>query len=151
MSLVMFDVDNFKEINDTLGHAAGDSVLLALGTEFQAHTRIGDVACRYGGDEFLVVLPNTPLEVAAQLAERWRTMWREAMEGVGSGKTRGTLSLGVAAFPEHGTTPEDLLAAADTAVYASKAAGRDRVSVAPTVSGCESRQRTPLLVTEGAV
>ncbi len=143
VSLVMFDVDHFKEINDALGHAAGDAVLLALGAELQTHTRVGDVACRYGGDEFLVALPNTPLEVAVQFAERWRTHWRDGKRHFGTCNAHGSLSLGVAAFPEHGTTPDELIHSADTAVYAAKAAGRDCVRVAETRLD-EARMIAPL-------
>lgn len=132
VSLIMFDIDHFKRVNDTLGHAAGDAELRSLGAELKAHIRVGDIACRYGGDEFLVVLPNTPLEVATQLAERWRLALREAMQRVGDARTGATLSLGVAAFPVHGTMSEEIIAAADSAVYASKAAGRNRVTPAYT-------------------
>ncbi len=133
VSLVMFDIDHFKTVNDTLGHAAGDAVLLALGAELRAQTRMGDVACRYGGDEFLVMLPNTSLEVAAQFAERWRETWRGRMKRVGVGELHSALSLGIAAFPEHGATCDEIIHAADTAVYAAKTAGRDRVCVAQAV------------------
>ncbi len=133
VSLVMIDVDHFKQVNDTLGHAGGDSVLRTLGAELRAHTRIGDIACRFGGDEFLVVLPNTSIELATQLAERWRMAWHEELRTFGEGTLGATLSIGVAAFPVHGTFSEGLVAAADSAVYGSKAAGRDRVSIAHTI------------------
>jgi len=131
VSIVMFDIDYFKEVNDTLGHAAGDAILRAVGAELSRNRRAGDIALRYGGDEFLVVLPNTPLGAAADLAEGWRVSLKRAIRGATSEDTRATLSFGVAAFPAHATTSGDLVAAADAAVYASKSAGRNRVTAAP--------------------
>ena len=93
---------------------------------------MGDVACRYGGDEFLILLPNTTLDEARALAERWRLSIADAV--VEGDDVRFTVSLGVASFPRDGRTSDEVMAAADSAVYAAKAAGRDRVEVAPSAS-----------------
>ena len=130
VSIVMLDVDRFKRVNDTLGHAAGDQALRFLGAELCAEVRPGDIACRYGGDEFVLVLPNTPLEVAAHRAEEWGALvrgssvyWMEHAETI-------TLSLGVAEYPANGETADEVMAAADAAVYEAKTQGRDRTVVA---------------------
>ena len=132
VSLIMFDIDHFKQINDTCGHVAGDAALQAIGVELQAGTRVGDVAFRYGGDEFLIVMPNTPADAAAVRAEELRTSIRAALDRIVEGPSHAA-SFGVAAFPTHASTVAGLIAAADVAVYAAKAAGRDRVRVAPAV------------------
>ncbi len=132
VSIVMFDVDHFKEVNDTYGHAAGDDILRAIATELLVGTRRRDIACRYGGDEFVVVLPDMAAETALARAEGWRRRLAQVMAGVGNGLLRPTVSLGVATFPANGWTSDALVSAADGAVYVSKAAGRDRVSGAVT-------------------
>ncbi len=134
VGIVAVDVDHFKEVNDTRGHGVGDEVLRAVARGLAAGVRRGDVVCRYGGDEFLVVLPGSSLEGAWDRAE-------ELQRGVRQEDARNptlpsvTLSFGVAAFPEHGTTPEDLLRSADVALYQAKHAGRDRVVSAPAMDG----------------
>jgi diguanylate cyclase (GGDEF)-like protein len=132
VSLVMIDVDRFKDVNDTFGHAAGDSVLRVIGDRLRAETRLGDMACRLGGDEFLVLLPNTALAAAHARAEYWRVTIEEAIRNSAGelGYSDTTISLGVASFPQNGHTAHDVLAAADAAVYAAKAAGRNRVFLA---------------------
>ena len=132
VSLVMIDVDHFKNVNDTFGHAAGDSVLRVIGDRLRAETRLGDMACRLGGDEFLVLLPNTALAAAQTRAEHWRQTVGDAVRATAGdlGYSGTTISLGVASFPQNGRTAHDVLAAADAAVYAAKAAGRNRVFLA---------------------
>jgi len=130
VSVVMLDVDHFKDVNDTYGHAAGDEMLRAIAAELLEGTRRCDITCRYGGDEFVVVLPNAGSNSAMARAEAWRTRLAEVMGGIGDGRVNATVSMGVATFPEHATTMDDLVAAADRAVYASKDAGRDRSSKA---------------------
>jgi diguanylate cyclase (GGDEF)-like protein len=128
LSIIMLDVDHFKNFNDSHGHAAGDAMLSALGKMLMARTRQGDVACRYGGEEFLLILPEAPLEVAYQRAEQLRIEARRLRvnpDNVELGPV--TLSLGVAAFPKHGSTPRELLASADSHLYLAKNAGRDCV------------------------
>ncbi|QGG96580.1 GGDEF domain-containing protein [Actinomarinicola tropica] len=128
LALVLVDVDHFKVVNDTLGHEAGDGILIAIAELLRHRIREGDVACRYGGEEFVVVLPGTTLDVAAERADRWRKDLIGAVSPDGVDPV--TISVGVAAAPGHGTTPRDLVRAADQAMYAAKAAGRDRVVIA---------------------
>jgi diguanylate cyclase (GGDEF)-like protein len=129
VSVVMIDADHFKRVNDEHGHGAGDQVLRFLGAQLRTGLRKGDIACRYGGDEFLMVLPNTALEHAAERARQWRTAVREASVDWMEWNEPMTLSLGVAAFPDHARNAEDLVTAADAALYTAKDAGRDRVAV----------------------
>jgi diguanylate cyclase (GGDEF)-like protein len=128
LSLVTMDVDNFKHINDTFGHSAGDMVLRKIGAILQSHVRESDVACRLGGEEFSLLFAELPLPVAIQRAEDIRKSLRE-MALLYNEKDIGpiTASFGVAAYPEHGHTAEALLRAADKAMYDAKGAGRDRV------------------------
>ena len=125
LCLIMMDIDDFKKINDSFGHNAGDIVLQNLGRQLQAQTRAGDILCRYGGDEFLAVLPNTMIESAMKWTERWQELVITASEPT----IRINLSFGVAAFPTHGKDSTDVLAAADGALYQAKAAGRNCVVV----------------------
>jgi len=128
LSLIMFDVDHFKRLNDTSGHQAGDGLLIHIGSLFQERTRREDIACRYGGEEFLIILPGAPLEAALRRAEELRQAIRgSTVEHRGQSLGRTTVSAGVASFPEHGTTADELLRAADTALYRAKELGRDRV------------------------
>jgi diguanylate cyclase (GGDEF)-like protein len=131
VGIIMIDIDHFKRFNDTFGHAAGDTVLQQLASLLQEQTRGGDLACRYGGEEFALVLPEASLEGALQRAEQLRREVRHLNLYQGQ-QSLGviTLSLGVAVFPEHGGTVETLLGAADEALYRAKAAGRDRVAAA---------------------
>ncbi len=130
LALIMMDVDNFKNFNDTFGHEAGDAVLRDLGGILQRYVRGSDIACRFGGEEFTIVLPEADLEIGRQRAEALREAARE-LRLVHDGKSLGavTLSLGVAAFPEHGRKREHLMQAADTALYEAKDGGRNCVIV----------------------
>jgi diguanylate cyclase (GGDEF)-like protein/PAS domain S-box-containing protein len=131
VSFVMLDIDGFKLINDLRGHATGDLILRVLGSQLLAQTRPGDIVCRYGGDEFLLVLTNTNLEVATERAEHWRaTFEASSTELMGLSETV-SISVGVATYPLHGESIEQVFAAADAAMYAAKAAGRNRVTVSP--------------------
>ena len=134
VSIVMIDVDRFKRVNDEHGHAAGDQVLRFLGAQFRAETRAGDIACRYGGDEFLMVLPNTPVEVAYVRAEEWRAAVKDSSVYWMEWSEPTTLSLGVAGFPEHGATSDEVMIAADGAVYEAKRLGRDRTVLSERVA-----------------
>jgi diguanylate cyclase (GGDEF)-like protein len=130
----MMDIDHFKSFNDRFGHEAGDTVLKELGRLLQTYSRKDDIACRLGGEEFVLVLPEATFETTRQRAEHLRHRVQALdLQTRGRGLGRITLSLGVALFPNHGTTTEDLLYAADTALYQAKADGRNRV-VACTVN-----------------
>ncbi|NIZ92416.1 diguanylate cyclase [Kineococcus rubinsiae] len=125
-AVVLLDVDHFKRINDTHGHAVGDRVLIAVAEALRRTARYDDVV-RYGGEEFVVVLPDHDATAAAARAEQLRAACAELQLVAAGVRLRVTLSAGVAASPEHGSTPDDLLLTADRALYAAKEAGRDRV------------------------
>jgi diguanylate cyclase (GGDEF)-like protein len=128
LGVIMVDIDHFKRFNDTFGHAAGDAVLSALGRVLLAHVRKEDVACRYGGEEFTLILPETSQETACDRAEKLRQLVHGLhLEHHGQSLGAITISLGVAVYPQHGEDPEALLRAADVALYEAKHAGRDRV------------------------
>ncbi|MBI3942781.1 MAG: diguanylate cyclase [Chloroflexi bacterium] len=130
LAVVMLDLDHYKEFNDAFGHDAGDTLLREFGIFLRSHTRGEDIACRYGGEEFVLVLPEVTLDVARQRAEQLREGAKH-LDVQHHGRALGvvTLSAGVIVFPKHGTTAESLLSAADTALYQAKRAGRDRVVV----------------------
>ncbi|HXJ92682.1 MAG TPA: diguanylate cyclase [Terriglobia bacterium] len=128
LSMIMLDVDHFKRFNDTSGHQAGDDLLIHIGSLLQARTRREDIACRYGGEEFLLILPGAPLEAALRRAEELRRQIREStVEHRGQSLGGISVSAGVACFPEHGTSADGLLRAADMTLYRAKELGRDRV------------------------
>ncbi|MBI3158982.1 MAG: diguanylate cyclase [Chloroflexi bacterium] len=130
VSLVMVDLDHFKLLNDEYGHAAGDEVLEHLARVLMRFSRERDVICRYGGEEVLVVLPGMPPEAALQRADEWRTTWAALEIPYAEFSLRMTFSAGVSAYPQHGGTFPEALAAADRALYAAKAGGRNRVVLA---------------------
>jgi diguanylate cyclase (GGDEF)-like protein len=131
LGLLMIDLDHFKSFNDTYGHEAGDAVLRETGLFLAKGIRAEDFVCRFGGEEFVVILPTADLEASRVRAERLRTKMRE-LTILHQGKSLGivTISVGVAAFPQHGTSPKELMAAADAALYQAKRGGRDQVAVA---------------------
>jgi len=133
VAVILFDIDHFKRVNDTYGHLVGDALLEKLGRLLASHTRAADIACRYGGEEFLLILPDASLEVAVERAEALREGFQAVRLPELGGKHPPTLSAGIAAAPQHGTTQDDLVRAADAALYRSKGAGRDciRTAVAP--------------------
>lgn len=129
LSVVLMDIDHFKEFNDTYGHKAGDEVLQALGKILSSKTRAGDIACRYGGEEFMVIMPSAHPQEAFRRAEQWRKIFAST-HIINKGQIlSATLSAGVATFPDHGTTDDDIWRAADNALYKAKAAGRNCVAV----------------------
>ncbi|MDQ2797373.1 MAG: GGDEF domain-containing protein, partial [Actinomycetota bacterium] len=139
LSVVVGDVDHFKRINDASGHSAGDEVLRRPGAVLNASDRRSDVAARIGGEEFAVLVPDTGARDAYALADR---LCRQIRETFAEEPHAVTLSLGIATFPEHATETEDLLLAADDALYAAKRLGRDRAELyevlhveAPAVAG----------------
>jgi diguanylate cyclase (GGDEF)-like protein len=127
----MLDIDHFKNFNDTYGHEGGDEVLRELGALLETRIRGGDIACRYGGEEFLLILPEVSLEITQQRAEQIRQAVRE-MKIEFHRRLLGviTVSLGAAIFPDHGSDSAALISAADKALYKAKHKGRDRVEAA---------------------
>ena len=131
VGLVMLDLDHFKRFNDTYGHEAGDMLLRVVGDFLIASVRAEDIACRYGGEEFVVMLPEATLSMTRNRAEQlWKGVQHLGVNVRGELLRTVTASVGVAAFPEHGESVADLLRAADMALYAAKRQGRDRVVVA---------------------
>jgi len=130
LCLAMTDLDGLKQINDTHGHLAGRMVVREMGVMFRSVLRTFDIAGLYGGDEAIVAFPETVLEDAARLAERLRLTVARHVFSHGAREFSVTISQGLAQFPDHGGTVEDLIAAADKALYAAKAAGRNRVRTA---------------------
>jgi diguanylate cyclase (GGDEF)-like protein/PAS domain S-box-containing protein len=131
LGIIMIDVDNFKHFNDTYGHAAGDAILQKTGNLLQDHVRGDDVPSRYGGDEFIIVMPDSSREVTserAKLLSKESRRFRIPFDGKLLDLV--TLSIGVAVFPKNGTTSATLLKSADEALYHAKKQGRNRVYVA---------------------
>jgi diguanylate cyclase (GGDEF)-like protein len=130
VSMLSIDVDHFKTFNDNHGHDAGDSVLRAVGEALNSTFRGDDVPCRFGGEEFVVLLPNTSLSAAQQRAEELRTkVERLSVRYANNNLPRITISVGVAAYPEFGGAPMEVLNVADTALYSAKRSGRNRVEL----------------------
>ena len=128
LSLIMLDVDHFKQFNDTHGHDAGDAVLREVAHVLKRHTRTEDIACRFGGEEFLMLLPGCPMEDAYQKAEAIREAIAQLRVSVGGAAlSRITASLGIATYPQHGEKLDELIRAADAALYKAKAAGRNQI------------------------
>lgn len=140
LGVIMLDLDHFKGFNDQFGHQAGDALLRALGDFMQQRTRAEDIACRYGGEEFALVLPEAPLKATVERAERLREGVKQISVHYGEQLIGGlTVSLGVAASPEHGSSSPALLRRADLALYRAKHQGRDRVVVAELAGGGAAR------------
>lgn len=127
LSLILIDIDHFKKVNDTYGHQAGDEVLKTLAAMLAKQARASDVACRYGGEEFLILLPSMPQDAALERAEQWRTAFAAATVPFNEFHIQATLSVGVASYPDHGTSPEELIRSADLALYRAKTEGRNCV------------------------
>jgi len=131
LGILMIDLDHFKKFNDTYGHEAGDAVLRETGQFLTKGIRAEDFVCRFGGEEFVVILPTADMEASRARAERLRSKMREQTV-MHQGRSLGmvTISVGVASFPQHGTSPKELMAAADAALYEAKRGGRDQVALA---------------------
>lgn len=127
LAVILIDIDHFKQVNDQLGHQAGDEVLQMLARVLEVGCRSADVVCRYGGEEFLVVLPATGLADAHKRAEQLRCSFQQAAVQQLPDSLKSTISLGVACYPYHGATFDAVLSASDKALYRAKAAGRNRV------------------------
>lgn len=135
VGLIFIDVDQFKDFNDRYGHQAGNSVLAAVGRCVAQSVRSGDLPCRYGGDEFAVILPGANSAVARKVAERIQESVRELRSEEGEMWQNLTLSLGLAVHPEHAADAALLVSAADGALYDAKRFGRNRVAVAGEEAG----------------
>jgi diguanylate cyclase (GGDEF)-like protein len=142
VAVMLIDLDHFKRVNDSFGHEAGDIVLTAVGKLLKGKVRGSDIACRYGGEEFALILPETDTDSAARRAEDIR-LAIAALRLSHAGKPLGriTASFGIALFPDHAPDTDGLLRAADVALYAAKGAGRNRVIVGHRTAGAASVQQ----------
>lgn len=128
LTLAMIDIDHFKKVNDTYGHQSGDQILREIASLISGRLRETDQAFRYGGEEFSVIMPGTPLNSALEAIDRIRTAIEDAVFNVAENTpVRVTVSAGLASFPGEAAAPEDLILYADTALYAAKRSGRNRV------------------------
>jgi diguanylate cyclase (GGDEF)-like protein len=134
MALIMVDLDHFKRVNDTYGHPTGDAVLKAMASILLHGAREGDIICRFGGEEFLVALPNMTVENALIRAKAWQATLGQTSIQHGAFSVQITLSAGISAFPDHGADIDTLLHLADEALYRAKANGRNRVEFDPPQS-----------------
>jgi diguanylate cyclase (GGDEF)-like protein len=131
LALMMVDVDHFKRFNDSFGHEAGDDLLRELARLLRAQLRAEDIPCRYGGEEFALILPEAAMEAALARAEDLRRTANNCqIQHRGTTLDRVSISIGVSCYPQHGTTGETLLRSADRALYRAKEEGRDRVVTA---------------------
>jgi diguanylate cyclase (GGDEF)-like protein len=126
ISILIMDIDHFKQINDTFGHQAGDYILQKFGKLLQECVRLEDIVCRYGGDEFVVVMPNANVAAACERAEQIRITFHAQCISFEDHELHATLSLGTAAYPKHGSSAEEVLSNADQALYQAKQAGRNQ-------------------------
>jgi len=143
LSMVLVDLDNFKTLNDTYGHQAGDAYLQAVAALLSDGVRAGDMVCRWGGEEFALVLPNMSLKDAQQRTESWLAKVRALRVQFGEFELKTTLSAGIAAYPDNGRAPTDLIKVADDALYEAKHAGRDCVRLAAEASRASVAQVAP--------
>jgi diguanylate cyclase (GGDEF)-like protein len=131
LSVVMFDIDHFKRVNDTFGHAVGDTVLSHVALVAKENLRPGDLIARIGGEEFALLLPHTEVREAQAIAERIRAKIAEAQVVSGEAVVSVTCSFGVAPFDDTSGTIDNALRRADSALYLAKQDGRNRVYAAP--------------------
>ena len=136
-AVLLFDLDGFKAVNDTWGHAAGDRVLALVGDRVRKCVRASDTVGRLGGDEFLAILPGTSLEGASGVADKLRESLREPYPLDGA-TAHLSASVGVSMFPDHGGDPEQLQRAADAALYKAKREGKNRTVIAEAARGASS-------------
>jgi diguanylate cyclase (GGDEF)-like protein/PAS domain S-box-containing protein len=143
LGVLMLDLDHFKKFNDTYGHDAGDTVLRETASFLSKSIRVEDIVCRFGGEEFVIILPTADLNAASVRAERIRSKLRD-LTVLHKGESLGmiTVSVGVAALPGNGTAPKELLEAADAALYRAKTEGRDRVVKANVLPVIDSHMST---------
>ena len=138
LSLVMIDLDHFKQINDTYGHQGGDLVLKNLADLLSQQRRAADVVSRYGGEEFLLLLPHITNTEAILKAEEWRIAFSQTPVPYEGKQIVATMSIGIASFPEHGDSPHALIRCADRALYRAKAEGRNRIKLFEAANGSAS-------------
>jgi diguanylate cyclase (GGDEF)-like protein len=139
LSMIMFDVDKFKAVNDSYGHLAGDQLLAEVGKRLSEQLRTSDVKCRYGGDEFLLILPDTPAGGARQVAESLRYELSRISMPAGDSEVTMTVSVGVVTASKNELDAQALIARADKALYRAKHAGRNRVYIAETDASASLR------------
>jgi diguanylate cyclase (GGDEF)-like protein len=134
VGMIMMDLDHFKSFNDIFGHETGDRILRQFAKTVTVSMRETNLAVRYGGEEFIVILPDTSTKSSTLVAERIRKSVMAMVVPSNAEKPlpQLTVSIGVAAFPEHGHTLEELIQASDKALYESKRSGRNCVTIAPT-------------------
>lgn len=125
--VIMLDIDHFKKVNDTYGHEAGDTILKALARVLSSRNRRGDFVCRFGGEEFVIVMPNMEMDTAYKRAEELRAALNSLYVPYGRFNLTITISMGIASYPANGEDRESVLRAADRAMYAAKRAGRDHI------------------------
>lgn len=129
LTIAIMDLDSFKSINDTYGHRAGDMALQHLAGYLSIHTRASDIVCRFGGEEFVIVMPGVDVEIARSRAEDWRRSIEDLVIDSPKGPFGVTTSIGVAVYPAHADNMEDLLRAADDALYVAKRDGKNKIVV----------------------
>lgn len=135
LGIIMFDIDHFKQFNDVFGHDAGDALLRELGAFLKQNIRGSDIVCRYGGEEFIIIMPDTTMETVYQRAEYLREEAGHIQIQYNHQPLASvTLSLGVAMFPEHGLTVQAVVQAADAALYKAKESGRNKVCLAKEIA-----------------
>ena len=127
LALILIDIDHFKSVNDTYGHRAGDQLLISLADLLKRNSRGSDIICRFGGEEFLIALPDTDCATAAARAEEYARGFSDAGARWQGQQISATLSAGVASFPEQAEDADKLLRCADIALYQAKKSGRNRV------------------------
>ncbi|WP_161554206.1 diguanylate cyclase [Stenotrophobium rhamnosiphilum] len=135
ISIVMGDIDHFKNLNDTYGHQAGDAVIRLLSGLLRDHARASDILCRFGGEEFLLVMPGIGMDDAYVRVDQWRALFAQQRLSFGVFELSATVSFGISAYPVHGKTAERLIAVADEALYLAKANSRNRVECASPSEG----------------
>lgn len=135
LGVIMIDLDQFKQFNDTFGHDMGDKLLTTFGDFIKTIVRKDDVACRWGGEEFFLILPGASLNVVRERAEAIRSGTKQLQVPNGQPHRPVTISVGIAIYPEHGSTKDELIRAADQAMYRAKKGGRDRVVNAQRIPG----------------
>jgi diguanylate cyclase (GGDEF)-like protein len=140
VGLLLADIDHFKEINDRYGHKAGDVMLQELSKLLKKCVRSADVVCRYGGEEFVVIMPGVSMSTLSRCAEKIRYKVQELLVEFGSDQIHTTISLGAAVFPLHGSNGDEILVCADQALYQAKREGRNRVVICPAGTVSEKNE-----------